>query len=61
MEIYVLENESEKFADVVVFENAKVVVSWKGDVSSVVVHDNIDNFKAVSVHSGKKLTLLCNM
>ena len=41
-------------AIVTVFDMTKTVVYWKGDVSSIVVHDSLENFKKVSL-SGDRI------
>jgi hypothetical protein len=39
-------------AEGVLFDNGKVVVRWLSDISSIVIHDNIENFRKVSVPKG---------
>ena len=50
MEYYLLENKTEIIADVVVFDNGKVIVNKPYEFSSPVVFDNFENFKKISVH-----------
>lgn len=39
-------------AEGILFRNGKVIVRWLSDVSSIVVHDSIENFRKVSVVPG---------
>lgn len=39
-------------ADGVIFQSGKVVLSWKGDVSSIVIYDNIECVKKIHLHNG---------
>ena len=44
------ENQNEKLiAEVICFDDGQVVVKWKGDVQSLVIHKNMDEFKNISV------------
>lgn len=39
-------------AEGILFFDGKVVVRWLSDVSSIVIHDNLNNFRKVSVPKG---------
>ena len=54
--IYTLENDYDVLADVVEFQNEKVVVSWRGEINSIIIHDNIENFKKISLNGNRTLT-----
>lgn len=48
--MYVLMSKDLKIlANVYELESKKVVVEWTGDVSSIVIHDNMENFRKISV------------
>jgi hypothetical protein len=36
----------------VLFDDGKVVIRWLSNISSIVIHDNIENFRKVSVPKG---------
>lgn len=40
-------------ADVVEFDNGKVVVSWRGDVTSIAVYDSLEMAERIHGHNGK--------
>ena len=59
---YMLKDDNKVFADVVVFDGGKTIVSWRGEISSIVIHDNLENFKKISVNNtGKKLIVFGDM
>ncbi len=39
-------------ADGCVFSNGKVCLCWRGALSSIVIHDNIDNIMKIHCHNG---------
>jgi len=40
-------------ADGVIFPDGRVVLCWRGDISSIVIHNNIQNVDAIHGHGGK--------
>lgn len=40
-------------AEGVEFSNGKVAVSWLGELTSIEIHDSIDNFVTIHGHCGK--------
>jgi hypothetical protein len=49
-------NEEEKItAHVIVFDDGQTVVKWCGNVQSLVIHKNLDEFKTISVRDGRTL------
>ena len=37
-------------------------LTWRGDVTSIVIHDNLENLKKISLHNtGKKLQVFGDM
>ena len=48
--------ESEKLlAEIVEFDDGQVVVKWCGDVRSLVIFKNLDEFKTISLYKGRQL------
>ena len=40
-------------AEGIVFTDGTVVMRWRGDKSSIVIHDSIENVEAIHGHGGK--------
>jgi hypothetical protein len=49
-------NEEEKIsAHVIVFDDGQTIVKWTGLIKSLVIHNNLDEFKSISVRDGRTL------
>jgi len=45
----------------VIFPSGKVALSWQGEISSVVIHDNIENVEKVHCYGGHTKIEMCQM
>ncbi len=55
LQIFVLEDNSENALALVIDFGDNVVVKWLGEISSIVIHSSLDNFKKISLNNGRKL------
>lgn len=44
-------------ADGMIFPCGKVAMCWRKDINSVVIHDNIENFKKIHINDNRLLLL----
>lgn len=61
MEYFVLyeNNTMRLLGEGVEFSDGKVVFRWSGDVSSIVIHDNMANFHLISMNKDRQIVTSC--
>ncbi len=55
LQIFVLEDNCENVLAIIIDFGDSVVVKWLGEISSIVIHSSLDNFKKISLNNGRKL------
>jgi hypothetical protein len=55
VEEYELWEGDKKLCDAFELENGKCVVSWCGEISSIVVYDKLNDFAKISLHGERQL------
>ncbi len=58
MDIYRIYENEKTICQVVVFEDNKCVVYWFGEINSIVIHDNLENFRKISLNDNRKIVHL---
>jgi hypothetical protein len=51
--------EERIICDVIEFDDGQVVVKWGGEIRSLVIHSNLDEFKKISLNEKREL-FRCN-